>query len=141
MMLDENGIREILPQRPPMLMIDILMEWTENSASTEFTVRDGNIFLDKDGYMTAEGILENVAQTCAARIGYYNKYILHRPVSLGYIGEIRGFSIASAPAKGETLTTRIKVEQEFFGISLVSAVVSIGESVIAEGKMKIAVKE
>lgn len=168
-------VKEILPQRSPMLMIDQLTEWSESSATTEFEIREGNIFLmschsaadtkdatdtadergaansiddiddtddaDGKGSMTPEGIIENVAQTCAAKIEYYNKYILHLPVNIGYIGEIRNFSITRLPHIGETLVTKVVVEQEVFGISLISASVSCGGEVIATGKMKIAIKE
>ena len=147
--VDETSIRDIditgiLPQRSPMLMIDRLIEWSENSATTEFEIREGNIFLTSERRqkcMTPEGIIENVAQTCAAKIGYYNKYILHLPVNIGYIGEIRGFSVTRFPDVGETLVTKVVVEQEVFGISLISAAVSCGGEVIATGRMKIAVKE
>lgn len=154
-------VKEILPQRSPMLMIDRLTEWSESSATTEFEIREENIFLmscpsaanDTVGTtsehnarplhksLTPEGIIENVAQTCAAKIGYYNKYILHLPVNIGYIGEIRNFSVTRFPHAGETLVTKVVVEQEVFGISLISASVSCGGEVIATGKMKIAVKD
>ncbi len=134
--LDGIDITELLPQREPMLMVDRLTAWSERSAETEFLVRQDNVLAGD-----AELLLENVAQTCAARIGYYNKYILKKPVTLGYIGEIRNFEIYGFPREGDILKTAIDVEQEIFGISLVSAKVCAGGKTLAEGRMKIALKE
>lgn len=137
----EIDIKEILPQRKPMLMIDCLCEWSETEATTEFEIREDNIFLNEDGSVRAEAMLENVAQTCAARIGYYNKYVLHLPVAIGYIGEIKNCEILGTPRVGDVLVTKIKVEQEFFGVSLIEAEVNCRGSVLVKAKMKIAVKD
>ena len=53
-----------------------------------------------DGYLTAPGVLENMAQSSAARIGYLCKFILHVPVRVGYIGAIRKFRVYRLPAVG-----------------------------------------
>ena len=53
-------------------MIDRMtrFDWTSNT--TELTVREDNLFYE-DGRLTSSGLIENIAQTCAARIGYINK--------------------------------------------------------------------
>lgn len=141
MNLKDIDIEDILPQRPPMLMVDALTLFDDAASATEFEVRPECIFVS-DGKLTAEGIVENVAQTCAARTGYHKKYILHQRVEIGFIGAVRKFRIYACPEVGETLHTEIVVRSEFFGISMVDARVSDSEgNMIAEGVMKIAVRQ
>lgn len=141
MNLKDIEIEDILPQRPPMLMVDALTEFCDDGASTVLTVRPDCIFVE-DGRLTPEGIVENVAQTCAARTGYYNKYVLGLPVEIGFIGAVRKFRVHSAPSVGETLRTELVIRSEFFGISMADAKVFDNEgNMIAEGTMKIAVRQ
>ena len=71
------NILELLPQRPPFIMVDKLLYFDEVRTNTCLTVRADNIFVDDDT-MTATGLIENIAQTCAVRLGYINRYIYKR---------------------------------------------------------------
>ena len=126
---------EILPQREPFVFVDRLVHYDERETVTAFTVPAEHLLV-ADGYLTAPGILENMAQSSAARIGYLCKFILHVPVRVGYIGAIRKFRVYRLPAVGETLTTTILFREDVFGISLVDAVVRVGEDLIAEASLK-----
>ena len=140
MELKDIDIREIIPQRPPFRMVDRLLSYDETVSEATLLLRPDNIFLD-DTFQTA-GIVEHIAQTCAARIGYYNKYILHRDIVIGYIGAIRQLAVKRHPSVGEELLTRIEVLSSAFGMTLVSAVVSTSQGeLIADGEVKIALSE
>lgn len=86
------------------------------------------------------GLMENVAQTCAARVGYIN-YINHRAVMLGFIGAIRNFHTNGEALVRQQLTTRVTVKEEVFGLTLVEAVVECEGRIIAETEMKIALTD
>ena len=131
---------DIIPQRAPMLMVDRLLSYDPAASESELLIRPDNIFLS-DVLQTA-GIVEHIAQTCAARIGYYNKYILHRPVVIGYIAAIRRLDVHRQPEAGEELLTQIEELGSAFGMTLVRAEVrtSLGE-LIADGELKIALSE
>ena len=133
-------ILEILPQRPPFLFVDRLLHYDDIETRTAFTVREGQLMVE-NGHLSASGILENMAQSSAARIGYLHKYILHIPVRIGFIGAIRKLRIHRLPAVGETLETTILLKEDVFGISLTDAVVRIGDEVIAEASLKTALGE
>jgi len=107
---------------------------------TETTIAADNTFVE-DGVFSAAGIMENVAQTCAARIGYYNKYVLMRGIQIGYIGALRNFEILSRPAVGDTITTTVDVVEEVFGMMLATATVVRGAETVATASLKIAVKD
>lgn len=132
--------RDLLPQRPPFLMVDHLLSYEASVSRSSFLIRPDNLFVE--GTFTAAGIVEHIAQTCAARIGYYNKYILHRPVVIGYIAAIRRLDVHRQPGVGEELLTQIEELGSAFGMTLVRAEVrtSLGE-LIADGELKIALSE
>ena len=137
---NDINISEILPQREPFLFVDGLVHYDERETVTSFLVPAEHLLVE-DGYLTAAGILENMAQSSAARIGYLCRYILHVPVRIGYIGAIKKFRVYRLPAVGETLTTTILFREDVFGISLVDAVVQIGDERIAEAALKTALGE
>ncbi|MCM1337209.1 MAG: pseudouridylate synthase [Candidatus Amulumruptor caecigallinarius] len=137
MNIAEIDILQLLPQRPPMVMVDSLVSFTPERTVTTTLVRAGNIFVD-DGSLSAPGLIENIAQTCAARIGYVNKFIYRQQIRIGFIGAIRNLRLLRLPRVGERLTTTIDTVEEVFGMTLVNATVICGEEIIAEGSMKIA---
>ena len=134
---EEIPILELLPQRPPFVMVDHLTDYSETQSSCDLTIRGDNVFCE-NGELAAAGLIEHVAQTCAARLGYYNKYVLKTDVRLGFIGEVKDLDIVRLPREGETLCTTIVVMQEIFDVTLVSAEVRVGEELIATTRLKIA---
>ena len=139
-LFNDIAASEILPQREPFVFVDRLIHYDERETVTTFLVPADHLLVE-DGHLTAAGILENMAQSSAARIGYLCKYILHVPVRIGYIGAIKKFRVHRLPAVGETMTTTILFREDVFGISLVDAVVRIGEDLIAEASLKTALGE
>lgn len=85
-------INTLLPQRPPFIMIGRLEHFDMVCVSTSTMVKADNIFVE-DNQLSASGLIENIAQTCAARIGYINKYILKKGIQIGFIGAIRNLTI------------------------------------------------
>lgn len=132
-------IKEIIPQRPPIIMVDRMLSCDETEALAEFTVREDNIFLD-DGMLSATGIMENMAQSCAARIGCYC-LINHEPIRIGVIGEIRNGEIIRLPKCGETLHTKIYVKGTALNVSLFEVNVFINEEIIAKARIKVAMTD
>lgn len=63
------ALRELLPHRPPMILIDELVHCTEREVVCRVTVRDGAPFVE-DGRVPALVALEYFAQTVAALYGY-----------------------------------------------------------------------
>ena len=130
-------VLELLPQRPPFVMIDSLLSFDAVNTVTCLKIREDNLFFD-DGCFTAYGITENIAQTAAARLGYIN-YINKTEVKIGYIGAVKNLRVLRTPKAGEEIVTTITLKEEVFGMSLVDAVVRSGNEIMAECEMKIAV--
>ena len=118
-------------------MVDCLTDYSETQSSCSLTIRRDNVFCEAGEFAVA-GLIEHIAQTCAARLGYYNKYVLGTGVRLGFIGEVKDLDIVRLPREGETIETTIVVVQEIFDVTLVSAEVRVGTEVIATTRLKIA---
>ena len=130
-------ILELLPQRPPFVMVDCLTDYSDTQSTCCLTVRADNVFFEK-GCLTAPGLIEHIAQTCAARLGYYNCYVQKTGVRLGFIGEVKDLNVLRLPREGEMIETTIVVVQEIFDVTLVTAEVRVGAEVIATTRLKIA---
>ena len=137
MKFNEIDVLELLPQRPPFVMVDHLTDYSDTQSACCLTVRADNVFFE-NGCLTAPGLIEHIAQTCAARLGYYNCYVQKTGVRLGFIGEVKDLNILRLPHEGEMIETTIIVVQEIFDVTLVSAEVRVGAEVIATTLLKIA---
>lgn len=133
-------IKEVLPQRPPFLLVDKLLTYDEGEVLTRYEVK-GVEPLFEDGSLRAEGLVENMAQSCAARVGYISKYILHQPLEIGYIGSVRGFKCFRRPVHGEVLETTVSLVSEFAGITLCDVTIRCGSELIASCAMKTALRK
>lgn len=133
-------IHEILPQQDPFVMIDTMVHFEMSNTTTETTIRESNIFVT-DGVFTASGLIENIAQTCAARVGYVNKYILLKGVEIGFIGAVRNFVVHRLPAVGQVITTKVDILQDIFGMTLANATVTCEGELVAETEIKLSVRQ
>lgn len=138
--LRKIDIHTLLPQQEPFVMVQQLVAYDAGHTATETTVMAENIFVE-NGHFCAEGLVENIAQTCAARIGYVNKYILKRGIQIGFIGAVRHLEIHRLPKVGESIRTVVNIEQEIFGMTLATASVYAGDELLAQTEIKIAIKD
>lgn len=137
--LQDIDIHELLPQQEPFVMVGKLIEFDMQRTVTETIISEENIFVE-DGVFTSAGLTENIAQTCAARLGYINKYILKKGIEIGFIGAIRNLQFLEFPKVGDKIVTLIDTLEEVMGMTLIHSTVRSGERLIAECDMKIAIK-
>lgn len=126
---------EVIPQRKPFIFIDELFFCDREVSETRFTIPGGSLFTSDGGFETA-GIIENMAQTAVARIGYLARFVNNAPVTVGYIGNVHNLKVYRRPKVGETLHTSVTLKNEIAGIALSEAVVRIGDETIAEATLK-----
>ena len=139
--LESIDVLTLLPQRPPFVMIDCLTHFDDVLTASRFQVKADNIFMGDDGVLNSCALAENIAQTCAARMGYINQYILKDKVKLGFIGDIKHMKIWREARMGDELRTEIEVMQEVLQMTLVKATVKVGEETIVTADMKIALTD
>ena len=133
-------IHVLLPQQEPFVMISRLVQFDMVRTVTETDIKAENLFVD-EGQFSASGLIENIAQTCAARLGYVNKYIQKKGVQQGFIGAVRNLRVIALPKVGDTISTTVDVREEVFGMTLADAVVKSGDQTLLTTEIKIAVKE
>ena len=138
--LKRIDVHELLPQKEPFVMISKLVHFDMSNTKTETLISEENIFVD-NGLFSASGLIENIAQTCAARIGYVNKYILKKGIQIGFIGSIRNLTIFELPKVGDVISSTVDVIEEVFGMTLASSRITLDGRTIVETEIKIAVRE
>lgn len=135
--LETIDIHELLPQQEPFVLIDQLCQYDDQQTVTRFTVRPDHLMVEGDHLMTC-ALAENMAQTCAARLGYYNKYVLKEGIQIGFIGDIKNMVITDTANVGDTLLTTVTVTMQLMDVTLVHATIVCGERTIATADLKIA---
>lgn len=130
---------ELLPQQPPFRFVDHLEDYHDDNTCVSFTPKEGGLMMDGDCF-SAAGLIEHMAQASAVRNGYVAKYILHIPVAIGFIGQVRKYRIFRLPRAGERLDTRVELKQEVFGVTLTDIEVKCGDEVICRASLKLALK-
>ena len=132
-------ITNLIPQRSPSTVVDRLLSCDMTDAVTEFVVREDNIFLDQMT-LAPTGIIENIAQSCAARMGCINMQ-QKESVKLGFIGDIRNCEIIRRPKCHETMTTYVNIIEDIFNLTLASVTVKVDDEVISTARIKIALTD
>ncbi len=134
-MVTKENIQALIPQRPPFVMIDTLVSFSGQSTTTGFSIRADNIFVE-NGTFKEPGLVENIAQTAAARAGYISKKE-DKPVEVGYIGSVNNLQVFALPKTGDELITEITIENQIFDVTLISGKVSCNGELMAQCNMKI----
>ena len=137
--IEGSNILDLIPQRPPIVMVDKFYGIDEANSYTGLTITLDNIFIE-NGKFKEPGIIEHIAQSAAARIGYICQQT-NVPVPLGFIGSVDKLTIHSLPLVGKELYTEIKIIQEVAEITLIGAIVKSEDSLVAECRMKIFLKK
>lgn len=133
-------VHTLLPQQEPFVMTGSIVQYDDENIKTETLIKPDNIFVDNGAFSSA-GMIENIAQTCAAKMGYANKYILKQGIQVGVIGAVRKMTIKGHPKAGDTITTHVQVMEELMGVILAMATITCNGEQLAKSQIKLAVKE
>ncbi len=120
-------------------MIDKLVAYSETATTTSFNIRADNIFV-QDGLFKEPGLVENIAQTAAARAGYVS-HTENKPVLVGYIGAVSNLQVFFLPKNGDELITEITIENQIFDVTLISGIITSKGKMVAQCKMKIFISQ
>jgi predicted hotdog family 3-hydroxylacyl-ACP dehydratase len=134
-LISGEDIKNYIPQREPIIMLDAFYGIDGNQSFSGLTIQADTIFVENNRFNEA-GLIEHIAQSCAARIGYYCRQ-QNEKVPVGYIGALKKMQIFDLPQVGQQLQTTVTIEQEIFDITLVSAEIKVNQKTIAVCEMKI----
>lgn len=131
-------IKKLLNQRAPILMVDKLYSATDNECVCGLTVTKDNFFLT-DGQYTEPGLIEHIAQSASAFVGY--KALINGTTNapVGYIGEIKNFKLFKLPTIGDEIVTTISIQSVVMNITLFVAEAKVNGNTIASCLMKLSI--
>lgn len=136
-LFEGENIKKLLPQRSPILMVDTLYSADAADGVVGLTIVADNFFC-QDGIFTEPGLIEHIAQSASAFVGYHALQN-GADAPIGYIGEIKKFKPLALPKIGDKLITKIHILSEVMNITLFSAETSVDGNVIATCQMKLSV--
>ena len=128
-----------IPQKPPIVMVDQLLECSESRAVTQLAVSPDNIFVE-NGLLAEPGLIENIAQSAAAQAGFVAGQLGLAP-PIGFIASIDNLEIASLPAVGQAITTTVEVKNQIFDVTIISGRIAVDGVEVARCDMKIFLKK
>lgn len=134
-----TDILPYLPQRPPFVMVSTLQQCDEEKAVTGFVITENELFV-QDGFLKEPALVENIAQTAAARMGYICRQ-KNEAVPVGYIGAVQNLIIKKLPTPGQTITTTVTVKLQVMNATIIEGVIHLNNELIASCEMKIFVAE
>ena len=138
-LVPKSQITQYIPQRYPIIMVDEIIACEGTSCTTSFKILNSNIFF-KNGVMQEPGVVENIAQTAAAKAGFEVVKMGAEPL-VGFIGAIKDLMIYDLPKENELLQTTVTVKMEIMGVTLVDAESSVNGRNIASCEMKIVLQK
>ena len=130
-----------IPQRPPIVMVDTLYALQDEGrvTKTALTITPQNIF-STQGIFAEAGVLEHVAQSAALRIGYISQQH-NEEIKIGYIGSFDKVKFDQMPAVGSQLLTTLTLDCDMEFLLMFSFFVTANNQPIAQGRVKVALKQ
>jgi predicted hotdog family 3-hydroxylacyl-ACP dehydratase len=131
----DDDFRELIPHRPPMVLIDEVVEYGPTTIRARRTVREGDPFVTADGLEDA-ALLEVIAQTIAAGDALYAKSKGGRVIK-GYLTGLTGVKVHSRAGVGDTIEVTADCLKRMDGMGLFDAQASAGGKPLVEGRFKL----
>lgn len=127
---------KLVPHRPPMLIVDHLLERQADRAMAEATVPQEGIWVDAQHGVLPEYYIELIAQTMAAVTGCDVLREGRRPLD-GFLVGIDTFCWEEKAVPGEHLWIEVEKTFEFGAVKIIRGMVRNGSQIKATGEIKI----
>ena len=138
-LIARNTIEKLVPQREPILMVHELISQEEKKTVSRFHIATDNLFVE-NGQLQAPGLIENIAQTAAARAGYVS-YSTNEPPKIGFIGAISKLIVHELPQVEEEIETTVEEISSFMNVSVIKGSSVRNGRLLAECEMKIFIQD
>lgn len=136
--MEPEGFRELIPHRPPMVLIDTVNEYGPTRIVARRTVREGDPFVDAHG-LDNSALLEVIAQTIAAGDAMYAQANGGR-VLRGYLTGLTGVKLHGRAAIGDIIEVTGDCLKRMDGMGLFDTTAKVGDRLLAEGRFKLYVE-
>jgi radical SAM protein with 4Fe4S-binding SPASM domain len=126
----------IIPQKPPMRIIDSLDKLGERSASCSVLIKKDMPFIEDDGSVDSVAYLELIAQSIAALNGFRNMNESGSSPE-GYLLGAKNLAILGRAEAGDTLSVIVFKYARYGGFGIVKGIVLKKNEIIAKGEIKV----
>ncbi len=131
----KERIVKYLPQRYPFVMVESLWINNDTATITSLTIESTNCLTEK-GFFTESGLIENMAQTAAVRVGYgFIEAGLEVPV--GFITAIKDLKVYTYPKVGDLIYTEAEHVNDVMNFSIVQGRVYVNQQLVAEAEVRV----
>ncbi len=130
---------QILPHRPPMLMLDSLLQVESSRATAEKTFRPGEYGLDGDRVL-AGALIECLAQAVAVVQGFVDVKG-DRPPGQGMLVGIEDFQVLAPATAGCRLEIAVEIARRLGPFCMAEGTVSQEGAIIAKGTLKFYIED
>ncbi len=127
---------QLVPHKPPMLLIDRLLEVKERASLSEMTVREDMVFVGEDGKLDDAAYAEVLSQAIAAQEGF-RKLGSRDPQQEGFLLGIKNLEILGSARIGDTLRISVFKAAKFGDFGIIRGEVRNGDARIARGEVKV----
>ena len=142
-------IKNYLPHRKPMLMVDMILIMDDEKVETIFEIKGDNIFIHNNTFIEA-GLIENAAQTCSSIVAkdYFvdeNNQDKSGVDVVGFISAIKTLKIHKLPEVGNTIKTISTLVSKFvtddYSLCTMSCKTFNNEELLLEGEINLFIQE
>ncbi len=125
-------VTTLIPQKEPYIMVEYITDISPDDVTTLYKIKENSPFV-RDDKMQAAGLVENIAQSCAAHIGYYSP----DGIRIGLVGAVPSLEIIKAPRVDDILETTVKFTARAFQMSMAEAKIRCAGTLMAKGTIKL----
>ncbi len=130
-----QDFRKLIPHRPPMLLVDEVLQWGPEHIEARRTVREGDPFVE-NGELSDAALIECLAQSIAAGDAQHAREKGGRVIK-GFLTGLTNLKFFSRAKVGETIELEADCQRRMEGMGLFKAVARVGTRVLAEGTFKL----
>jgi predicted hotdog family 3-hydroxylacyl-ACP dehydratase len=138
-LVTKENILNFIPQRDPICLVHSIYACNDEMTKTGFVVEKDHYFVN-NGCLTEAGVIENLAQSCAAGAGY-NASLKNMPPKVGFIANIKDLVIHTLPKINSEVITEVALKAFVMNVTLVIVKSTCNGEPIAECEMKIFIQE
>ncbi|KUJ52060.1 ABC transporter permease [Chryseobacterium sp. JAH] len=135
------NIHHFLPHREPMLMVDYILELTQEKVETSFEISADNIFVHNNEFVEA-GLVENLAQTCSSILGQSFFKGPHDDTKLiGFITNIKKIELFALPKVGERIISKASLISQYENICNISCESFRNDELLIKAEINLFIQE
>lgn len=127
---------DLVPHRPPVRLIEHLLEVHAKGGCASATIRAGSLFVNADGTLDRTAYLELMGQTFAAVKGWCDREQGHPPRA-GVLAGATGVDYTGSARVGDLLTVAIQQTGTFGPFEMIEGHICRQDQHIGSGQLKL----